>query len=1296
MSSTIKKISFFLTLIFVINIGVLSVFSQTLSIQGEKIDCIMPSSEGAALIKAVERQPSLATGVPDISIPIYSIPNSPVNLKLTYNASGLLVDELPTIAGLGWRMESGGMITRVVLGYPDDYPVKGYLNQSTSTKSFNSKVLTNYVDSDFEYLINNITPAYFDDSPDIFYYDVLGTKGKFVLGYNGEVFCYPKTNMKFTYTKATDGQITSFNVALGNGNEVVFNNKEQCLLTNYSNITSTFNSSWYISEVKSNNQILIGYSYKEDVLTDTQIQSYYENRKAYEKEVINNGTSTTSTVSYTARFYAPLITYIRTNRTIVYFEYGYKVVDFANTPQGSQGSWHYLSGIRINFDVNHVYTTSPVFYKYFFEYNGFPETTSAVQSRSGFLLSSFKVDVPNVILPYSFEYYQGTLPSLGTTRRDLWGYYNNNGNSNSLIPSIYSTNGILTPLNVYGSTTSLTRTDRSSSLSQSMVGNLKSYTTPEGLNTEYIYNLNSFLFNNIEVQGGGLRVEAIKHYDENSVLLDQVNFSYLADGGSITSGYLLFHSLPVLGMKTSSYPLETGTFSSKDLYIKSAYTGMGIAPYSNPVIYSKVKVSKTGNGYSNYYFDVPVNRNNTSIIPTELSWSTSSTNKRTFFYSSDDPIIDGTLYFGNDSYTTTPSLFNQWLTPLLVKQCDYSESNIKVRELQLNYGSLEVSRLASGSKIMAVFNYVNIIPPTHYEPSYTSIISLYHLSKIYFLSAWRELVSSTETIYTPNGSQSTSTSSSFTYTRPLDGLDFSYIKQKQTTNAQGEIITSKTKYCFDTSLSFPDAPSLQERHNQLVECLKQFNTPEEEGYSLPTILRLPNTDEQTCYNIFNSNIPNVSPELKAIALLKAQMNYSMPIEEYTILNRLGKQTVIDATFNMFTEEANKSVYPKSTYKLKKLVDSNSFIDLRAFDNSGSYQLTFDPAYKKVSEITLFGEKGEVLESLGENNVYKSQVWDNYGDYVKLEGVNCRYTALSVSAAVETIRSSNPNAFITEFKYLFPLGLISQHDPRGRKSYLIYNKLGEKIAQKDHDKNLRKLSINRRILQQGQPAVVLESDPDADPDLLVEKITTNFDVNVGGSTDIAHPVVCSNFYYSPYYTYTVNWGDGSPIQTVTNSTFSHKYSTIGTKTLTFTCSRFGTIIQNGTIVKTVTLQKVNPFTVVYSYQDIAESVNGNYYNSVSFISGNSYNNLLISAFLSGGIGEYNTQWVISFTPERGGAPVTDTLTYTIRGTGNYASHSFNDFGRYDVTFTVTDATGTSDQTTYSNSWTFFKRSEVRVP
>ncbi len=78
-------------------------------------------SSGGGSIKGIYSA-NLYTGSVDVNIPIYSykVDGLDLGVSLGYNTSGIRVDEISSNVGLGWNINTGGMITRKVNGIEDE------------------------------------------------------------------------------------------------------------------------------------------------------------------------------------------------------------------------------------------------------------------------------------------------------------------------------------------------------------------------------------------------------------------------------------------------------------------------------------------------------------------------------------------------------------------------------------------------------------------------------------------------------------------------------------------------------------------------------------------------------------------------------------------------------------------------------------------------------------------------------------------------------------------------------------------------------------------------------------------------------------------------------------------------------------------------------------------------------------------------------------------------------------------------------------------------------------------------
>lgn len=77
-----------------------------------------PSPHAQSMLKAGHFPVSGYTGVPDITIPLYTVQLKDFSfpVSLSYNASGIKVNEEATRVGLGWTLNAGGVVTHTVRG----------------------------------------------------------------------------------------------------------------------------------------------------------------------------------------------------------------------------------------------------------------------------------------------------------------------------------------------------------------------------------------------------------------------------------------------------------------------------------------------------------------------------------------------------------------------------------------------------------------------------------------------------------------------------------------------------------------------------------------------------------------------------------------------------------------------------------------------------------------------------------------------------------------------------------------------------------------------------------------------------------------------------------------------------------------------------------------------------------------------------------------------------------------------------------------------------------------------------
>jgi len=114
-----------LVLLFIFAIILTPIHSQTFDVAAEsrRMTKVPNSPEAQAFEKYGNTEVNLYHGTPNIQIPLYVHKGRELDLpiSLTYDASGIKVDQIASNVGLGWNLNVGGRVSRVVNGMPDDY-----------------------------------------------------------------------------------------------------------------------------------------------------------------------------------------------------------------------------------------------------------------------------------------------------------------------------------------------------------------------------------------------------------------------------------------------------------------------------------------------------------------------------------------------------------------------------------------------------------------------------------------------------------------------------------------------------------------------------------------------------------------------------------------------------------------------------------------------------------------------------------------------------------------------------------------------------------------------------------------------------------------------------------------------------------------------------------------------------------------------------------------------------------------------------------------------------------------------
>jgi len=204
----------------------------------------LSSPEAASLGKFGNIPVSYSTGVPNINIPIFEINAGGIKLpiSLDYHAGGVRVDEVSSSIGIGWALNAGGVLTRQMVGYPDETSGSGYLAAPPLDQVYSNRL--NYV----SFIYNNALGLN-DINPDVFTYTITGSSGRFIIKKSDLSFIqFPTTNNRIENYNSTCYKITD-----QNGVGYIFEQKEQTSMgmVNGVNLIPAYTSAWRLTKIVS-------------------------------------------------------------------------------------------------------------------------------------------------------------------------------------------------------------------------------------------------------------------------------------------------------------------------------------------------------------------------------------------------------------------------------------------------------------------------------------------------------------------------------------------------------------------------------------------------------------------------------------------------------------------------------------------------------------------------------------------------------------------------------------------------------------------------------------------------------------------------------------------------------------------------------------------------------------------------------------------------------------------------------------------------------------------------------------
>ncbi|WP_417355436.1 hypothetical protein [Flavobacterium sp.] len=408
--------------------------------------------EAAAFLKYGEYPVNLSTGLPGISIPLYTIeiPGYSLPITLNYHASGVQVDQEASWVGLGWNVNYGAQI---ILSVRDDVDE----NNSRIDDMPSDSSIDYYDAHPYDFTAGPILNEELDKSrvKDVYSFSSPTASGEFYIRDGSvspsDIVVYPPDAFKVEAINGINDQPSGgrerFKVTDPQGNVYIFRTSE----LSYRKEThhDYYKSAWYVDEIRTPANQSIYFTYEDDGVTEEYSFSQKVNiTKSQSKcnctpsdpvqdnisSIISQGGST---YTYTKRIKE--ITFNNGNSKVVFN----RVNDRQDQRSGSfDVATNYSTGRLNTMEIRHRDNASTSTFNlvngYSFYQSYFTSNTSGIPAYKGKRLRLDRImtllegDTHEFV--YNADNTSNTLPVKGSFSKDYYGYYNGMNNPD-LIPA---------------------------------------------------------------------------------------------------------------------------------------------------------------------------------------------------------------------------------------------------------------------------------------------------------------------------------------------------------------------------------------------------------------------------------------------------------------------------------------------------------------------------------------------------------------------------------------------------------------------------------------------------------------------------------------------------------------------------------------------------------------------------------------------------------------------------------------------------------------------------------------------
>lgn len=941
------------------------------------------------------------TGVPNISIPIYTLESGSIKLPITlsYHPGAVKPNQHPGWVGLGWDLQSYGVITRTQNNYLDE------IESNNIFRPYYQDACNDLVRSDWDSFAKtenfggtatSENGVIKDLIADEFSFNFLGYTGKFYYTANGwaavcdqnikiEQSGFIKSEIRniewitpLASTHTQPRQFKGFTITTDDGTRYVFGGVDEggqyaiefARQYSHENYDGGYAAvAWYLVKIidANNNEIKFRYERGNPTVSlsfSSSIMSYFDCKQPSLFFALFNPSETfeeSATVStsthggfvsypiYLKGIYGPndKLEFASGNSTeLRYSEKYFKYYDDRNSGDILYAAGWFGVENKDNDWINPEGV--PVFQWRKLNSITISSTFSHNKKKYRFIYNNSKNErlrLSSLVEQdqsessnkiYNFDYYNFDLGPYGGDYTDHWGYYNGNSVNYKTFESLI--------------------TEKNTVENKVTNGLLKEIRYPTGGYTEFIWEANKYArvvsadrtrLENFNGLAGRCRIKEIKSYSgSSSTPLKKEYFYVLNYLGGPPENYI---SSGVLNGKPQYYTVVPNRKSadknlSVEYKMKSVngsvsygYNGQGLH-----IGYSEVVEKNADGSYSKY---------------TYTDFGTDINGEQHF----DKPAASVLGWLpGEDRYITTSTIEQERGKPLSIVH--YNNNNVPVKSIQYVYDN-NPERFNSFIKRCQLNLTISCV-------GYDALVLGSAFKEFTYRYNVKEEI---ETNYAPNPLV---TKTTYSYN------NIGYISELKKSQSNGNVLLTKYKYPSDFSYNnsatldacfqdyFNCKTDAEARYNQCrIDC---NNSPEYCNQLCPALRAGLLSGCESGYNSCLSQIPGLDLWSKDIITMKHNFLLSKVVEEQTFLvySDQSKKTVSGQIIK-YSNQWNNNYLPSKIYEIKTDIPTSTIVEA-SINSYGNFSI--HPDYKIINSFDKYDSHGNLLQNHNLNDQNMAYIW----------------------------------------------------------------------------------------------------------------------------------------------------------------------------------------------------------------------------------------------------------------------------------------------------------------------------------